>query len=408
MKRVILLSTGAELMHGAVVDTNSGFISGRLFPYDVRVTMHLVTGDEPAELEQALRYSLDNSDIVIMTGGLGPTDDDNTIEAVMRIFGCKSHIDATARSRMEALFKNSGMPMSSKDLKMAEVPDGSAVLDNSNGLAPGFVMRRSGKFLIAMPGVPREMAQMTDRSVIPFLERECGIMARKNAYFRVVAMKESDINAAVREMGLDLERMEWGITAKDGIMTVTFVEKDLPVDLSAIIPEAVRHFGARFLDPSYSSPEEDVVRMLANKKLTVSFAESCTGGLLSKKITDIPGSSAVFIGSVVAYDNSVKTGLLHVSPDILEEYGAVSSQTAEQMASGVKNALSTDIGVSTTGIAGPGGGTAEKPAGTVWFALADAHGVTSFKRFINGDRERVRAFASLIAIENLREYLKGL
>jgi nicotinamide-nucleotide amidase len=407
VKKVTVLSTGNELLYGTTLDTNSSFISGALFTLDLHVGMHLVVGDDLDDLERALRHALDLSDIIIMTGGLGPTDDDNTIEALRRIFGFSLHIDGPSRERMASFLRNMGLPMSEADQKMAEVPDGVIVIPNNNGLAPGFIVRQNNKIVIALPGVPREMTDMMARSVIPFLQKECRIAARAGMSYRLIGMKESDINESIKSMPLPLEQMDWGMTAKDGVTTVTFVPRGGgELDAGSILAEARKRFGNRFLDPPFKLPEEEAVNLLRDKRLTVSFAESCTGGLISKRITDIPGASDVFTGAVVAYDNRVKVRSLGVSEERLSSHGAVSAEVASDMAEGVRKSMGSDIGISTTGIAGPGGGTEAKPVGTVWFALADSLGVKTFTMRISGDRERVRMFASLIAIEFLRNYLR--
>ncbi|HNW29879.1 MAG TPA: CinA family nicotinamide mononucleotide deamidase-related protein [Spirochaetota bacterium] len=407
MKRVAIIASGNELLYGKTLDTNSGYISSRLFPLDLRVVLLMVAGDDSLELERSIRHALSVSDIVIMTGGLGSTDDDRTIETLQKIFGFSTAIDASARERMDSFFRNIGMPMTDRDLKMAEVPAGSTVLANEKGLAPGFMIRHEDKILIALPGVPAEAACMVDRIILPFLQAECGIGTRKTLSFKVVGMKESDINRAVLTMGIPLEHMEWGMTASEGITTLTFVARDggyfNPEDITV---KAGKTFGERYLDPAWQRPEEEVIAILRKRNMTVSVAESCTGGLISKRITDIPGSSDVFIGSVIAYDNSVKMAHLGVSVDDLEKHGAVSSEVASAMASGVRTGLGADIGISTTGIAGPGGGSELKPVGTVWFGFSDKKGTSSFTHMISGDRNRIRTWASLIAIENLRHYLK--
>lgn len=407
MKRVAIISSGNELLYGKKADTNSGYISSRLFPLDLRVVMVMVTGDDPIELERAIRHALSETDIVIMTGGLGPTDDDRTIETLRKIFGFGTALDGPSRERMDALFRKIGMPMTDRDLKMVEVPSGATVLPNETGLAPGFMMRHGDRILMALPGVPAEAAGMVDRIVLPFLQAECGIGTRESLSFRVVGMKESDINAAVLSMNIPFDGLEWGMTASGGMATVTFVAMDGgTIDADAITMKAENIFRERYLDPAWERPEEEVIAILRKRSMTMAVAESCTGGLISKRITDIPGSSDVFIGSVIAYDNSVKMGHLGVSGDDIDRHGAVSSEVASAMASGARSGLGADIAISTTGIAGPGGGSGTKPVGTVWFGFADKQGVSSFTHFISGDRDRIRTWASLIAIEKLRSYLK--
>ncbi|HOT43748.1 MAG TPA: CinA family nicotinamide mononucleotide deamidase-related protein [Spirochaetota bacterium] len=407
MKRVAIIASGNELLYGKTADTNSGYISSRLFPLDIRVVMFMVTGDDPVELESAIRHALSASDIVIMTGGLGPTDDDRTIETLRKIYGFSITLDGPSRERMDSLYRKIGMPMTDRDLKMVEIPAGATVLANEKGLAPGFIISRQDKVLIALPGVPAEAAYMADTLVVPFLQKEFGIRSRETLSFRVVGMKESDINEAVLAMGIPLERMEWGMTASEGVTTLTFVTRDGgSIDSDAITGKAGTTFGERYLGPSWHRPEEEVIAILRKRNMTMAAAESCTGGLISKRMTDVPGSSDVFIGSVVAYGNSVKVKHLGVSLDDLERHGAVSPEVASAMASGVRAALGADIGISTTGIAGPAGGSETKPVGTVWFGFADKERASSFTHLISGDRRRVRTWASLIAIENLRSYLK--
>ncbi len=409
MMRAAIIATGNELLYGKTLDSNSSYISSRLFPLEVKTIMFLVIGDDATELGRAIRHALNESDIVVMTGGLGPTDDDKTIEALQEVFGFTVLIDEPSRLRMETFFRKIGMPMTDRDLKMAEIPTGSLVLPNEKGLAPGFVIMHNDKVLIALPGVPAEVTDMVDRSVIPFLRKKCGIGSRMSLSFRVIGMKESDINASVLAMNLPFDRLEWGMTAREGISTVTIVAKTgSDIELNQIAGNAERIFGERYLDQSWNSPEEEIVDILRKRKMTIAVAESCTGGLIAKTITDVPGSSDVFMGSVVAYANGVKISQLGVSETLITDHGAVSQEVASAMAAGARSRLGATIGISTTGIAGPGGGTESKPVGTVWFGFADEKGSTSFTHLISGDRPRIRSWASLIALENLRTILKHM
>ncbi len=405
MMTVSVLSTGNELLYGTTIDTNSGRICAMLFPLDLRVVTIVAAGDDREGLVRAFRHCLDISDTVIITGGLGPTDDDNTIAALGRMFDFNIVNDGASLARMERFFEKLGMPMSRGDLKMTEVPDTARVLENLSGLAPGFILREGGKTIISLPGVPREMSDMMQRAVIPYLTVECGIATRRSLAFRVIGMKESDVNAAIVSMKLEDRGLQWGITAEDGIDTVTIVENGSFPDAYSIGEEMRGLFGIRLLGSAYGSPEEEILSLLKELKLTLSSAESCTGGLVAKRLTDIPGSSDVFVGGVTVYANGAKIRLLGVSPETLEAHGAVSPETAAEMAAGARSRLETDIGIAVTGIAGPGGGSAEKPVGTVWFGLAHSGGVQTAARTITGDRGRVRTISSLIALELIREYL---
>lgn len=409
MKTVTILSTGNELLHGTTVDTNSSSISASLFPLAVNVIMHLAIGDDTDRLEEALRYAMELSDIVLVTGGLGPTDDDNTIEALRRICGFSLQEDRPSRDRMDQFFAGIGMKADTRDLKMVEVPSTARVLPNSQGLAPGFILNEKKTIIIAMPGVPSEMTRMMDDRVIPFLTGECGIGTRDSVSIRIIGMKESDINAIVRTMNINSEEITWGMTAKEGITTVTFTAAgDASVKFDEILSVSMREFGERILDSRFDRPEEEVVHLLREAGLTLGSAESCTGGMIARRITDIPGVSDVFIGGIVAYDNRVKVSELNVPEEIIMRHGAVSEEVAVRMAAGVRARLTADIGLSATGIAGPGGGTAEKPVGTVCIGLADARGTRSWTRSFSGGRERIRNVASLMAVEYLRLALREL
>lgn len=407
--QAVIVSTGNEILSGAVVDTNAAFISSRLFPMDIRVRLMIVAGDDCDTLEHVLRIAVDAAEIVIISGGLGPTDDDNTIEALRRLIGFRVVVDAAASGRIEKFFQRMGRAVSQSDIKMAEVPECARIIPNENGLAPGFILQNNGKVIIAMPGVPREMKEMVDRYIIPYLRDECGIAERSHIRLRVVGMKESEINEAVRGIRDCWAGCEWGITMVDGVATVTFASLSKAIfNFTHLIEGLKKQLGDRMLDSSFTRPEEEVVERLRRVRRTVAFAESCTGGLASKRVTDIPGASDVFAGCVVAYRNDAKESLLGVARATLEAFGAVSEETAIEMAKGARQVFQADIGVSITGIAGPGGGTEEKPVGTVWFCIADEAGVKTARHRFAGDRERVRIFASLTAIELLRSRVKDM
>lgn len=406
MKRVTVLSTGSELLSGKVRDINASYVCGLLYPLAVDVRMIMVVGDDITGLERAIGIALEGSEILIITGGLGPTDDDNTIAALSRILRLSTCIDENAQNKMESFFASMGIEVSPADLKMVEIPAGSRAVENPAGLAPGFIIHERGVVIIALPGVPGEMRCMLENSVMPYLLNELGIHERSSITFRVTGMKESEINALIGEMDLPGDTIEWGITAGGGVASVTLVSK-VPGRHSwnHVIDRARKSFGPRYLDPRFQAPEEEVVHRLREEGLTVSFAESCTGGLVAKRITDIPGSSDVFAGAVVAYGNEAKMAMLNVKPGTLADKGAVSEEVAAEMAAGAMSAMKTDIAVAITGIAGPGGGTASKPVGMVCFGMSHAGGVRTHTRIFSGGRDRIRTFASLAAIEMLRDHL---
>jgi nicotinamide-nucleotide amidase len=408
MRKAAIISTGSELLHGSVVDTNAAFICAKLFPTRIAVMSILTVGDAPEDILRAIRSALDGgADVVFMTGGLGPTEDDYTTEVVCALTGDSPLIHEPSMERVRAFFASLNATPNPGDVKMVTVPSRAEVFANDVGLAAGYAVSAGDGVLVAMPGVPREMTAMFERHVMPWLGRAYGVAVREHAVFRTMLMRESEVNTKIMGMGVPLDRLEWGISTTVGMNTVTFVareEGDFPAD--AVMGEARRVFGNRLLEGN--SPEEEVLDLLFARNLTLAAAESCTGGIVSKRLTDIAGSSRSFLGCAVTYSNESKTRLLAVGPGVIGTHGAVSEEVAAAMARGARAAFGADIGVSTTGSAGPGGGSESKPVGTVCFGLsADGTG-EAFTRRIPGDRERVRFYSSQIILDRLRVYLRGL
>jgi len=409
VRRVSVVSTGSELVHGRVSDTNASFISECLFPTAFTVVAHHAVGDVPDDLRRIILLAMDEADIVVVSGGLGPTDDDRSTEVVAELLGCELEVDRTSFERARAFFGALGREMLPGDIKMVSVPRGAHVFENGTGLAPGFAVDFQGKILVFLPGVPREMRPMFEKSVMPYLLSLFPGEGRDSLTIRVVLMREAEVNDIVAKMDIPFDSIDWGITTTPGMNTVRFVgrgEKTLPV--ASILDQAAVLFGDRMLDPSSGSLEEETVRLLEKHGLSLALAESCTGGLVSKKITDVPGASRVFRGGIVAYSNEVKRNVLDVSSEVLDSYGAVSEQTALAMARGALGLLGADVAAAVTGIAGPGGGTRAKPVGTVCFAIADGTASRTFTRILPGDRERVRDFSSQYALDGIRLFIRAM
>lgn len=398
--------TGSELLHGQIADQNGPFLASRLFASEIDLKeMHLV-GDCRDAIRRRLEDAVARYGIVFVTGGLGPTDDDLTCGVVCDVFGLEMDVDEASREKIEAVFALRGLAPGPGDIKMVSIPKGAYVFPNDVGLACGFALRIGDCAIVVMPGVLREMETMFDHYVWPYLKNVIGVRERKNFVMRTVLVRESEVNARVRAMVEDL-RVEWGICAKYGICEITFLEKECGTFPEQTIRERMaKEFGKRIL--LRGSIEEDVLVLLEEKGLTLSCAESCTGGLISSRLTGVPGVSKVFLGTVVAYSNEAKIRLLGVVPATLEAFGAVSEQTAGEMAEGARRALSADVAMSTTGIAGPAGGSAEKPVGMVCFGLAHIDQVTTRKDFFPGDRERVRNFSAVYAFNMLRTFLLNI
>ncbi len=407
MKRIAIITTGSEFLQGKKVETNSTFICGELFKEGFSVEEILTVSDETGALEKAVRDYTERFDIVLVTGGLGPTDDDTTVDAVCAVFNRDPVVDEDAYEKMLKVFEASGLDINAFDEKMAVMPGGSVPLENTSGLAPGFILTSGDKTVIAMPGVPEEMREMFNRGVIPFIREQTGEKNNSNFTCRIVGIKESEVNSGIRSSGIPLHEYQWGMTAEEGIKEVTFVKTGRHnQDWGLVKSEIARLFKDGVLLPGLKTPEEELVHLLAENGLTMAAAESCTGGLVGKRITDAAGASSVFMGGIIAYSNSVKVRELAVSEDTLKKHGAVSEETAAEMASGIIKRMGSSYGISITGIAGPGGGTEEKPVGTVSFAIADGKGVTAWTEIIPGDRQRVRIFSSLVIIDSLRRKIR--
>ena len=406
MRSVIIITTGDELLYGTTADTNSAFISSHLFGTSLRVKKHITVPDSIDEITAAVTQSLSDADIIITTGGLGPTDDDNTVEAICRIFSTKPSVDLKHREKMKDFFASMKMPITGLDKKMVSYPEGALVLNNTRGLAPGFIFEKNSKIVISMPGVPSEMEKMFSTEVTEYLENRYGLDNSRRLVYKVTGIRESEINSRVRPV-LSAFNVRWGITPKSGICDLLIVPESDDFSFSGSISSSIKEvLGQYIIMDGLDSPEEELIHKLREMKLKLSTAESCTGGLLAKRITDIPGSSDVFAGSVVAYSNDMKISLLGVDADVITKFGAVSEETAHLMAEGIRRITGADVTVSITGIAGPGGGTEQKPVGTVCFGFNVCGRQFTDTRQIPGSRERVRVFSSLYAINFLRKELK--
>lgn len=406
MPDVVIISTGDELLYGTTVNTNSPFISSLFFGSNFNVRKHITTGDDLNSIISAIKESLELADIIITTGGLGPTDDDNTVEAVSVISGNGIIIDEESNRKTMDYFKSMGFKENRLDIKMSSVPAHSHVIQNRYGLAPGFITAINGKTVISLPGVPAETEKMMTSDVIPYLKERFSFRDNLKLTYRMSGIRESDINTMVSSLNLD-RSLKIGITSKSGVCDLVITGLPDAEEFKNGTDSRIRNSFSRYLlQNGAESPEHELVILLRSKGLTISTAESCTGGLIAKRITDIPGSSDVFIGSVVAYHNDIKTGILGVSEDTLLRYGAVSETTAAEMASGIQRMFRTDISMSVTGIAGPGGGTDLKPVGTVCFGFRIKDYSRTFTKKISGNRDRVRIFSSLYAINFLRDFLK--
>lgn len=396
-----ILCVGTELLLGEVVNTNAAYISKKLADFGVSVFHHAVVGDNPERLKEALDLALSRSDLVVMSGGLGPTFDDLTKETVASKFGLSMHTDEETLENIKKFFASRGnglCTMTKNNLKQAEIPDGAVALANPNGTAPGILLERDGKTVIMLPGPPRELCPLMDGAVSDYLRKSTeSVLVSHNLH--IIGMGESAVEETLRELMTTSENPTIAPYAGDGEMRLRITAKAENEAEGEALCEAMiakvkaTPVGEFIYGIDVGSTERAVVNALIESKLTISTAESCTGGLIAKKITDVSGASAVYMGSCVTYANEAKVKLVGVKEETLKAYGAVSEQTAAEMAKGVREALGTDIGISTTGIAGPGGGTPEKPVGTIFVGISSRLGesVTRLRLSPMRSRDYLRA-----------------
>lgn len=402
-----ILAVGTELLMGQIANTNAQYISSRLPDAGIGVFYHSVVGDNAARLKESLELALSRADIVITTGGLGPTQDDLTKETIAELMGKKLVLDEYSANEIKTFFEKINRKMVESNLKQAYMPEGCIIMRNEHGTAPGCIVEADGKVVVMLPGPPIEMKPMFENSVMPYFisKLEHRIVSR---FVRVFGIGESEVESRLMELVEGQTNPTIATYAKDGEVTVRVTAKcDFTEDgesyLSPVIEKIKEKLGIAVYSTEGKDLEQVVGEMLIDKKMSISFAESCTGGLISAYITNIPGISEVFYGSIVSYSNEVKEGQLGVKHETLEKYGAVSSQVAAEMAAGVRQRLGTDIGVSVTGIAGPGGATAEKPVGLVYVGIADKNGVQTKELRLWGSRERIRKVTVLNALDTVRQ-----
>ncbi len=414
--RAAILAVGDEIVGGLTVDTNSGFIAERLRAIGVEPVAGFSAPDDEAAIVRAFERALDDAEVAIATGGLGPTADDLTTACVARLAGRELRLDEESLGAIEERFRSIGRAMTANNRKQALFPQGSTILPNPIGTAPGFIcpVERGGRtlYIVCMPGVPREMRRMVDEQVLPWLMERGPEERFASRIFSTVGLGESQLDELLAEV---IEAHEARVAFRAAFprlqarLTVSGPpDEDLEGRLDALETRVRERLGHYLYAIGDEVMEETLGRLLRERGLTLAVAESCTGGLIGHRLTDVPGSSAYFLLDVVSYANETKQALLGVQPTTLAEHGAVSVQTAEEMAAGVRQAAGADLGLATTGIAGPGGGTPEKPVGTVCVALAWEDGVWS-KRYQLGDRGRdwVKMWTAQIALDRARRYLLG-
>ncbi len=402
--RSCILSIGSELLEGSVVDTNSAFIGSSLARYGASPDMIRMVKDNREEIISLFKSLSKEFDVILTTGGLGPTFDDITAECLAAACEVNITLNDKAYNHMKERLERAGVVVRKEHEHQSMLPHGCTLYHNEKGTALGFSMYLNKADIICMPGVPVEMKTMFLDEVLPFLKEKYQLneIIYKDLHF--LSIPESDIDAVIRDLKISRET-ECIINAGSGKVVVKLRGYNNQ-EINHIAKTLILNFKEHYLGDNYTDEAKVIVDLLNSKKQTVSFAESCTGGLLSEYITNISGSSAVFMGAVVSYDNSVKQNVLNVPENILREFGAVSEECAAFMASGVKELMKTDYAVSITGIAGPGGATKNKPVGLVYIGVADKNGTTVYKNLFNGDRQQVRMRSAKKALYYLLNLIK--
>ncbi|MBP8993150.1 MAG: competence/damage-inducible protein A [Bacteroidales bacterium] len=410
--KAALLTIGDEILIGQIVDTNSAWISKKLNEIGVKVEKILSIGDTAEEIKWAVNFLMSENDIVVVTGGLGPTKDDITKTVLCEIFDTKLVFNQQALDNINELLGKRNVPINKNNFNQAMVPEAATIFNNKRGTAPAMLFEKNNSYLISMPGVPCEMQYITETYLVPFVKEKFRI----NNIFHKTLLCSGIAESVLAEMLEDLEDSMPNYMKLAYLPALGFIRLRLSIydykpeyqgAVDKVLEEIRKLIGNKILAEEDLKPEIIIGNILKSQNKTICTAESCTGGRIASLLTSVPGSSQYFYGSVVSYDNSVKQNLLGVSSEDLESYGAVSQQVVEQMAKGALELLKTDYAVSVSGIAGPDGGTSEKPVGTVWIAVASKEKILSKKVQFFNDREINIRRATNTALAMMIHFIKG-
>jgi nicotinamide-nucleotide amidase len=406
-----IIATGAELISGRVADFNARYAARRLYEAGITVQRITILGDEPPLFRELLLRALDRSRFIIVTGGLGATDDDLTAPAAAAALELPLRHDAALLARLHRYLEKRQIPWLERYGRLALIPQGAVVLD-PGGMACGFTLKHAGVRLFFLPGVPTEMRGMFDAYVLPRLLElagDAGCLAQRT--LRLFGIPETQLQEVISRLPEFQQGVGVGYYPNfpENHLTLTVHGRDpqvLAETLDRLTAALAREVNDALLGPEEVPLEELVGRQLQENHLTLALAESCTGGLIGHRVTSVAGSSDYFLGGVVSYSNEAKADLLHVDPEVLAQFGAVSPETARDMAVGAKVAFGADLGLAVTGIAGPTGGSPAKPVGTVYIALATPEEVEVWHYRFHGNREAVKILSAETALDRLRRKLK--
>jgi nicotinamide-nucleotide amidase len=416
IQSAVVLSTGDEITTGKIVDTNSNYLADKLAEIGVDLVAVLTVGDVPERLEWAWKSAIAMGDVVISTGGIGPTADDLTTETVARLAGKKLWMADDVVENIRRLFASIGRPMPENNKKQALFPDGAEIIPNPLGTAPGFrlavAVNGHSSQLIVLPGVPREMKPMMENWVIPWIRANRGtdkIFAVRT--FQTFGISESALDEAVAGL-IKPEEGRVAFRASFPQISLRITVEGAPGEAERKLEELAERVRGRLSENIFAegetTMEEVLCQIYSERKLKLAIAESCTGGLIGHRLTNVAGSSRYFKGDLVTYSNDMKMNILGVTDETLKKFGAVSEQCVREMAAGARRRSGANVAIATSGIAGPDGGTAERPVGTVCVAL-DADGTSVSRRYqLRGTRDWIKLLTSQIALDWLRRYALGM
>ena len=408
-----IISIGSEILSGQITDTNANFIAKKLVESGIDLEYISAVSDNPKSLLSTLKLALQRSDLIITTGGLGPTEDDITYQTIARALNLKLIKYPEAEENLKRILNKINKIISPSNLKQVYLPEGAKIIINRYGTAPAMILEKDNKIICSFPGVPHEMKNLIEENLIPYLkEKYPPSVIKKSKILKLTGLGESSVNELIRDYINKQTNFSFGIYASPEdiqvqITTQAPTEKEADKLLQFSATQLTKILG-NYVYGSDEEPIEEVVgNLLKTKKLKLAVAESCTGGVLGEMITRIPGSSKYFQGGVISYNAKVKEDLLKVPPEVIRKYGEVSRQVAKLMAEGVRINCHSNIGVSITGIAGPGGATEKKKVGLVYMALADGKKTITQKHQLFGSRQLIRLRSARRALNMLRMYLMG-
>lgn len=405
-----IISTGTELLLGQILNTNTPYLSQRLNELGFDVLFHSTVGDNRERMAQVFADAMKRADIVITSGGLGPTQGDITKEVSANLLGRPLELHLESQVRIENYFAKRNIMMPESNLRQAMAPLGAIVMDNQRGTAPGIILEHDGKIIIHLPGPPHELQGMFELSVVPYLQQRFplqGVILSR--ILHTAGIGESTLEEKIKEFILEQSNPTIALLAGKGEVIIRLTCKGTTeqeaMDTIANLEQKIRQrVGEYIFGVDEDNIEVVLGKILQQKHLTVALAESCTGGLVSSRITDVAGSSNYFTGSIVCYSNQAKKEHLGVPEDVLAVHGAVSEQTAKLLAKGIRSRMFADIGMGITGIAGPGGERPDKPIGTVFIAVEGPNGLQCYKYNFSGQRSEIKLRASQAALDLLRKY----